>query len=374
MLINFLKCYSNFFNFFTLNIHEKQITIYSEGKNYWPYLKEILFGFLNKKNIKICYVSSDILDPGLSVANTNLKTFYIGNGKVRELFFSTLNTKIIIMTMPDLDNYQIKRSKYKVNYVYAQHSLNSLHMAYRESAFNNFDTIICSGDHHYKEMVEIEKFYQLAPKVKLKYHYYPIFNLREKAKINLRKNVKDKNNSILIAPTWGKNGLIESDKIINLTSKLLDLKYKVILRPHPETIKHNFHKIKKIQKRFETDQLTIEFDVVNDLSLLRSKILITDWSGIAFEFGIGLGKPIIFTNTLPKINNPNYAKIPLEPIEARFRKHIGIILNLSEIPDYINKMDNLNFNFHKHFENFYENDVDQLIKSLTETFTDYKPL
>ena len=364
MFLDFLKCYSNFFGFFSLDISKKEITIYSEGKNYWPYLKEIVLGFLNNKKISICYVSSDYSDPGLLIRNANLKTFYIGNGQVRELFFNTLNTKIMIMTMPDLDNFQIKRSKYKVNYVYAQHSLNSLHMAYREKAFNNFDTIICSGDHHYNEMIEIEKYYKLKPKIKLKYHYFPIFNLKEKAKIDFNAANKNNKKSILIAPTWGKNGLIEGQHITVLISKLLAINYEVTLRPHPETVKHNFDKVQKIQKIFANDKLTIEFNVVEVSSLLKAKILITDWSGIAFEFGIGLEKPIIFTKTSPKINNPNFNKIPIEPIETRCRKHIGVVLDIEEIPNYISKIEYADLNFNKNFETFYEHDVNHLFNSL----------
>ena len=180
MVLDFFKHYSNFLNYYSLDIREKDVTIYSENKNYWPYLKEILFGLLEDNHLSICYVTSDFNDPGLLVNNKNLKKFCIGNGHIREIFFRTLDTKIILMTMPDLNNFQIKKSKNIINYVYVQHSLNSLHMAYREGAFNHFDTVVCAGEHHLREMIEIEKYYKLEPKLKLKYRYYPIHSLKEK--------------------------------------------------------------------------------------------------------------------------------------------------------------------------------------------------
>ena len=64
-----------------------------------------------------------------------------------------------IMTMPDLNQYQVKRSKYPVHYIYIQHSLVSLHMVCRKGAFDNYDTICCAGPHHVREIRAVEKKY-----------------------------------------------------------------------------------------------------------------------------------------------------------------------------------------------------------------------
>ena len=42
-----------------------------------------------------------------------------------------------------LESIPNKKSKNKVHYVYIQHSLVSLHMAYREGAFDHYDYILC---------------------------------------------------------------------------------------------------------------------------------------------------------------------------------------------------------------------------------------
>ena len=122
------------FNF--LNKRKRQITFYSEGKNYWPHIKGLLKNTLEKTDFSVCYVSSSLDDPGIDIKHPNLETFYIGMSNVRNYFFENVETDMMIMTMPDLHNYQIKRSSHKVHYVYVQHSLVSLHCIYRHGAFD----------------------------------------------------------------------------------------------------------------------------------------------------------------------------------------------------------------------------------------------
>ena len=72
------------FNFLPKEL--RQVTFYSEGKNYWPHLKGLLETTLVKTNKKVCYVSSSLDDPGIKINHPNLKTFFIGMGAVRTYF------------------------------------------------------------------------------------------------------------------------------------------------------------------------------------------------------------------------------------------------------------------------------------------------
>jgi len=72
--------------------------------------------------------------------------------------------------------------------------------------------------------------------------------------------------------------------------------------------------------------------------MLNSDILISDWSGAAFEFSFGLCRPVLFIDVPRKINNPEYELIKLEPIEVRLRECIGAVLapsELSKIPQIL---------------------------------------
>ena len=112
-----------------LDLDERSIVFYSESSVLlYPYVEQIIEE-LGKREQKICYVTSSKDDPILKNENKNIKVFYIGDGSVRSKFFWELKAKVLITTMPDLENYWIKRSVvFPVHYIYAFHSINSTHM------------------------------------------------------------------------------------------------------------------------------------------------------------------------------------------------------------------------------------------------------
>ena len=96
--------------FNSLPKEKRVLTFYSEGKNYWPDLKDMIKQILKTSNIPISYVSSDKDDPGLSLSHPNYQTFKIDEGFIRNWFFENLQTQVMVMTMPDIHIYQVKRS------------------------------------------------------------------------------------------------------------------------------------------------------------------------------------------------------------------------------------------------------------------------
>ena len=155
--MGFFRDISDVITFAQLPKNKKQVTFYSEGKNYWPDLEGLVLEVLNTTNLKVCYISSDIDDPGLSVKHENYQIFKTDKGVVRSWFFENIETDVFVMTMPDINKYQVKRSKNNVHYIYVQHSLVSLHMVYRKGAFDHYDTIFCAGPHHVQEIRAMEK-------------------------------------------------------------------------------------------------------------------------------------------------------------------------------------------------------------------------
>lgn len=59
--------------------------------------------------------------------------------------------------------------------------------------------------------------------------------------------------------------------------------------------------------------------------------MITDWSGIAYEYAYTTCKPVLFIDTPMKIMNPEYKKIGIEPLNIWMRYEIGRVLKLDEI-------------------------------------------
>ena len=72
-------------------------------------------------------------------------------------------------------------------------------------------------------------------------------------------------------------------------------------------------------------------DFSSNSSVYESDVLVTDWSGIAYEFSFTTKKPCIFVDTPMKVINPEYEKIGLVPTEITFRSEVGQIVKPEEI-------------------------------------------
>ena len=319
---------------------DRSIVFYVENEYYTIYLKSLIETLVNEYGLKVSYVTSSKTDPLLKSTNKNISSFYIGDGVVRTKFFLNLKAKILIMTMPDLETFHIKKSKvYPVHYVYLFHSMVSTHLIYRRSAFEHFDSIFCVGNYQLDEIRSTEKLYNLKPKNLIRYGYSHLDNLLEKysKRILLPKNNENKLH-ILLAPSWSDDGLFEniSEKVIDI---LLREGYKVTFRPHPMTQKKSKKKIDRMTEKFsKNESFLLEQNIFNFDSFLFSDIMITDWSGAALEFAFAFEKPVLFIDVPKKINNPEYEKIPQVPIEVSIREKIGKIIlptDLELIPNEI---------------------------------------
>ena len=319
----------------------RSIVFYSENEYDFIFFKPIVEKLTQEYDIKICYVTSSKTDPMLTSNDKNILPFYIGDGIARSSFFVNLKATIVVMTMPDLETFHIKRSKiYPVHYVYIFHSLCSTHYIYRKTAFDNFDTIFCTGNYQIIEIQEREKKFNLAKKKLVKHGYGRLDTLINEVQCtNVRKNASN-NKVVLIAPTWGLNGLIETkgQEIVHI---LLDSGFNVILRPHPMTIKKSNNIIQKIEKEFKDNlNFKLETDIRNTESFFLCDCMISDWSGVAIEYAFAFEKPIFYVDTPQKINNPEHHQIGLVPLEKKIRTQIGEVLSLSQlslIPSKINQ-------------------------------------
>ncbi len=314
----------------------KSIVFYSEGESHWPHLEPVIENLTHEFAREICYVTSSKKDFELRSRLKGVHAFCIGEGVMRTAFFMNLIADVLVMTMPDLNSFHIKRSMAaKVHYVYVFHSIVSTHMIYREKAFDNFDTILTVGPHHDAEIRATESLYGLNPKNLVPHGSGRLDGILAEDRpsldfdsINSRSEVR-----VLVAPSWGPNGLLET-KGEQVVEVLLKSGFNVTVRPHPMTTRNCPEVINRLRKFEGNDNFNLEVDVSSNDSFYKSHILISDWSGSAFEFAFGLLRPVVFVETPRKINNPKYVEIEFEPIEVSFREKIGKVL----LPCDINKL------------------------------------
>lgn len=331
----------------------KKVVFYSESFQDWHHLKPLLNALLDD-DIAVTYVTSDDRDPGLLKLSNKYRSIYIGKGFFRILFFQFLRAKLLILTMMDLNNFELKRSMHPVHYVYIFHSLTSTHMVDTEKSFDHYDTIFCAGPHQKKEIELREKNKDLKAKNLVPYGYPRIEKL-----IQLSSKPKNEKKVILLAPTWGEQSIINLMGM-EICSIIINQGYSLILRPHHETIKRSPQLIDEIENKYshlETFRLVREMG--DSESLLQSDLLICDWSGTAIEYAFGLEKPVIFIDIPPRVRNPNWREIQSEPLEMSIREKVGRVIcpsKLDELPSSISQLLN-------------EDQVSSsLIKSLREEF------
>ena len=324
-----------------LSEHESAIVFYAENKASMNHFKTLIFELTEKMDLEICYVTSVKDDPMLTYTNLKIRSFYIGDGTVRTKFFLTLKARILIMDMPDLEKFHIKRSKvYPVHYIYIFHSMFSVHSYLREGAVDHYDTIFCVGEHHKNEIREIEKIYGLKPKKLIEYGFGRLDTLLVQNE-KFQKIDKKSNELIIISPSYGKNNLLEICGL-DLLDILLNSNFKILLRPHFKTLKESKKLIHTILEKFgDNPNFTLEEGIIPSEKFHTSKCMISDWSGISLEYAFTFERPVIFIDVPKKILNPNSTDISLEPIEISIREKIGYVIspaNLVKIPNVIKKI------------------------------------
>lgn len=347
-MIEFIRSFKEIKKFKNLNKEYKNIVFYSEDNNYSFFFKEIIDELLNRGR-KVSLITSDKKDIFLDYKNKNIKVFNISNFFLLQYFFSNIECKNFILTTPDLGSGILNKSPFTKKYIYIFHSLISTTVAYKKNAFKNYDIFFCPSKLHLHELTKY--FDNLKKNVDLLKIGYP--------KINELKNFKpsniDKKNKILIAPTWGADGVINKKEIIDLIKKLLLERYKVIFRPHPMSFQKDKISIEKILKQFREDVNFYLSNEKNNLEVFYNcECLITDWSGAAMEFSLAFKKPSIFLNTDQRIRNKEIKKgnpILSETFENICRDKLGIILNASEYESVVTKLNDIKNNPNIYLEN-----------------------
>jgi YidC/Oxa1 family membrane protein insertase len=304
----------------------RDIVFYAEGRADWAHLGPIVEELTGPLGKTVCYVTSDAADPILSTDNPRLHSFCVGLGAARTTFFRLLEATVAVMTLPDLETFHLKRSVHPVHYVYVFHSMVSTHTVYRKGAFDAYDTIMCVGPHHVAEIRRTEEVYELPPKELLQHGYGRLdLILRTASEAAAVTPPSGSGRKLVLAPSWGPSSFIEAPSGTDLVRTLLDAGHTVVLRLHPMTVRHHPDLASRLARTFADRSFRVETDMREQASLHESELMIGDWSGAALEYAFGLERPVLFIDTPKKINNPEWERIGLTPVEESLREVIGAV-------------------------------------------------
>ena len=308
---------------------KKKIVFYSEKNGFYKYYKNIIEEIIRRTNIVIHYITSDPEDEVFTMESEQFKPYYIGENKLIVLMMK-LETDIMVMTTPDLENFHLKRSYVKkdIEYIYVPHDVNSSNLTFHKNALDHFDTIFTSGPKNKEELAEREEKFQLPKKNLVEWGSSVIDNMISAyEKMDAQENEKK---TVLIAPSWQKDNILDSC-IEEILDNLKGCGYQVIVRPHPQYVRHFEEKINALIQKYQPEGIEIQKDFSSNKTVYTADVLLTDWSSIAFEYAFATLKPVLFINTPMKVVNPDYQELSSVPIDIELRDKVGVSLELSEV-------------------------------------------
>jgi hypothetical protein len=204
---------------------------------------------------------------------------------------------------------------------------------YRMFGVDFYDALLLSGQYQIDDCRALEK---LRNEPEKECTIIGIPYLDEKSK-KLKGHVAENHErTVLVAPSWGGNSLLNrfGDKLID---QLIATGYHIIMRPHPQSFTSEKEMIERLTATYpdlEWNRDTDNFGVLN-----RSDILISDFSGIIFDFSLVFDKPVICAYT--DFDKDTYDAWWLEtPIwTATAIPRIGPILREENIPEIKSMID-----------------------------------
>ena len=306
-------------------VANKHLVFFSEGSGFYKYFRDVIDYLLEKSNVIIHYVTVDPNDQIFTIAEDQprIRPYYIGKTRLITLLMK-MDADMVVMTCPDLDNFHLKRSYVRkdIEYVYMFHYPLSTHMVLSSHALDHYDTIFCVGKFQFAEIRAAEQLYGLPEKTLVEAGYGQLEQLHRS--YQSMEKVQRKHPKVLIAPSWQPDNILDSC-IDDMLTALLGKGFQVVVRPHPEYMKRYRPRMDAIVARWQgKEDLRFELDFSGNESIFNSDLLITDWSGTAYEFSFVTLKPAVFVDTTPKINNPEYEKLGIEPLEFALRSQVGV--------------------------------------------------
>lgn len=271
----------------------KKYVIYCEDKRYWNTFKPIL-DEAEKRQIEMTYYVETAEDPVFSQNYQFIKPEVIGGGNAAYAKLNMLSAGVVLMTTPGLQVYQLKRSKHVKHYSHIVHMPSDV-TTYRLFGLDYFDSVLLTGDYQKEDIRTLESQRHLPAKdlVTVGCPYLEILQSK------IAGLPKEENHpfTVLVSPSWGKEALLSrfGEKLLD---PLVESGIRVIIRPHPQSKKSESDMLDRLEKRY-ADKPNVEWDYQSDniYSLNKSDIMISDFSGIIFDYTCLFDKPVMYVGS-----------------------------------------------------------------------------
>ena len=265
--------------------------IYSDDKRYWNLFGPIC-GEFEKRKQPVTYMTASPDDPALKETFNYVTCQFIGEGNKGFAKLNMLNADILLSTTPGLDVYQWRRSKNVKYYVHILHAVNDA--LYRMYGLDYYDAVLLSGPYQGDQIRELEALRDLPAK-ELEVVGMPYMDELYR-RLKNTPPLPEHPVTILLAPTWGATGALNRYGS-RLIEALLATGYQIIIRPHPQSFTSEKEMLEELMKKYpDSEQLKWNRDNDNFDVLNRSDLMISDFSGVVFDYCLTFNKPLIYAD------------------------------------------------------------------------------
>ncbi len=277
----------------TENDNNVPFAIFTDSKRYWNIFKPICDEF-EKRGQQTVYLTASPDDPALSENYEHVTAQFIGEGNRAFARMNMLKADVVLSSTPGVDVYQWKRSRNVKWYAHILHAANDV-TAYRMFGIDYYDAVMTSGEYQAKQVRQLEELRHL-PEKELPMIGLPHMDALRERLLNAGE-LPEHPVTVLLAPSWGPSSILNKfgSKMIDA---LLKIGYHIIIRPHPQSFTSEKAMLDELMEKYP-DSDTLEWDSSNDNFevLRRSDILISDYSGVIFDFALVFDRPIIYADT-----------------------------------------------------------------------------
>lgn len=309
------------------------LVFYSEGKQYWSTFKPLVEE-CSRRGIPATYFTSGEDDPGLHANLEHINAQYIGTGQESFYVLNRLIADMVVLTTPGLDVLEIKRSKNVKHYSHVTHAPGCI-AGYKAYSVDYYDSVLLGGDGDIDVIAELEE-YRNMPKKEVEvigHTYLDVYreSLQDKEKYTGSYFDNDRP-VVLVSPTWGNHSLLE-----NYGKKLLSTleksdAFNVIIRAHPQSFISQKELMDELMTAFPPNANRVwDRDVDGLISMSQADIMISDFSGIIFDFVSLFGKPILTMNAQYEKRGRDASDIKEDPWDLTMVATFGRTINETDI-------------------------------------------
>jgi hypothetical protein len=208
--------------------------------------------------------------------------------------YSLLNhieAKVLVTTTLQVDVMTFRRSPRVKHYCHIPHTLSEARYI-RPFAYDYFDSVMCCGRLLRDNIRRIEAIRKLPAKQLFETGVPHYDELLSRASATSMSQRKDDRTTVLVAPSWGPLSLFQvmgTGFIEGMTER-----YRVVVRPHPQM---KISQAAIYESLFKLPGIVIDTAPSPAEAMANADILVSDISGIAYEFAFIFERPVIVIDT-----------------------------------------------------------------------------